>query len=314
MGPGGGALPVRKITWKWIKRRIAEGYGSGHGEHYKPWLAVGQSGVPGRSNQKLVVMPGRMTRAATMSRGEERVALVLYWLGVSDVRTQYPMWPMRHAHPGTDIPGFDWPANSLVAGLLDIAKVAGIIHGIELGTNVPYVATLDIVVTHELYGRPELAAISIKPRDLLNSAGPNSRMLQRLELERRYAQEAKLPYVIADRHVIPDVLWTNVNDLCPRKFVIDATQKHETFMREFEQFANQSILELTKREIEIAAQRAFRRTRVEIQWALRQLMWSSSLDIDLSKPIIENATLPLGATRIKKALMGNLLPRKPRNV
>ncbi|HRE16189.1 MAG TPA: TnsA endonuclease N-terminal domain-containing protein, partial [Rhodocyclaceae bacterium] len=171
-----------------LYQAIRAGHGQGHGAAYQPWLQLRRKNSSPDSNQVVSWMPLLNRPAHYLSRGEYQTALLLLWLDVSDLREQYPIWPFFHPHPLHGAPEADGLAYRFTQGLLSIAQAAGIDHGEEIGSGLPYVATLDFLITIPGKQGPRLAIFSSKPVSEGDDM-PKWRMLERLELERRYAEE-----------------------------------------------------------------------------------------------------------------------------
>lgn len=76
------------------------------------------------------------------SRQEKKISRALLWLGATDIREQFPIWPWPHAHPLTGAPGAEHLVLDGSPGLMDIANPAKISHGVAIGTTLPYIATV----------------------------------------------------------------------------------------------------------------------------------------------------------------------------
>jgi hypothetical protein len=183
---------------KQIVAAIAEGRGQGHGNHYRPWLRVTRKNSSPKSNQVVGRLPGYCRQGNFFALSEWSIALALVWLGVVDVREQFPLWPMEHAHPLAGAQGTENLQLGNCRGLLDSARDAGIPHGVWPGTNIPYVATIDLMVTMNTLSRssPALVALSAKPVRTPSDINPDSRVTERLELERRYSKDEILNFYL----------------------------------------------------------------------------------------------------------------------
>jgi hypothetical protein len=147
-------------------------------------------------------MPPLGRTAHYFSRGEYHTALLLLWLGVDDLREQFPLWPAPHPHPLYGSPLQSNAPLTWAKGLLSIAEEAGIAHGVEVGTRVPYIASLDLLATVTLPTRIALAAFSSKPIPNAGSA-VSWRTRERLEVERRYAEDVGSSYFVSHSALIP---------------------------------------------------------------------------------------------------------------
>lgn len=185
----------KKMTLKKLIEKIRFGHGQGHGKEYQSWLQIRRKNSTSKSNQVVAWMQPLGRVAHYFSRGEYKIALLLLWLGIEDLREQYPLWPIAHPHPLQGAEGAESKTLPWGRGLLEIASEAGINHGIEVGTDIPYIATIDLLVTLRTLRGLTLVGISCKP-----FSSPNGvirlRTLERLELERRYFQEADARYLV----------------------------------------------------------------------------------------------------------------------
>lgn len=189
--------------WKNLHARMRDGRGQGHGDLYQPWLWIRRKNTSRKGNQVTDAMPGYRRASHFLARVEWHVGLLCLYLGARDVREQLPLWPDEHPHPLNDLFLRRGLARRQHRGLLDIAREAGIEHGSEVGfPDVPYVATLDLAVTLVARQAVRLVAVSLKPFGEVLEAEPLDRMLERLELERRYFAESCDRYVIADQSLL----------------------------------------------------------------------------------------------------------------
>lgn len=194
---------MAKMTLNKLYKLIAEGRGQGHRDEYKPWLQVCRRNPSARGNQVVDVLPGYLRPSHFMARVEAHVALLCLYLGAWDVREQFPLWPVTHWHPLADLPEACSSAQRTMRGLIEIAEEAGIAHGQEIGSKgVPYVATVDLAVTLKCSAGARLAAISLKPHAEVRAADPTDRLVERLELERRYFAEAEAHHSIVEQKLL----------------------------------------------------------------------------------------------------------------
>lgn len=189
--------------WKKLERRILDGRGQGHGDRYLPWLWIRRKNTSAKGNQVAGAMPGYRRSAHFLARVEWYFGLLCLYLGARDVREQFPLWPMAHVHPLDELFRLTGKVMPLTTGLLEIARQAGIEHGSEVGfPGVPYVASIDLAVTLAVGRNVRLVGVSLKPLAEVREAEPTDRMLERLELERRYFNASGDRYVIADQTML----------------------------------------------------------------------------------------------------------------
>lgn len=147
-----------------VDRYVAEGYGIGEGESYKPWLRV--QDVPSRGRSRKV--PGMTVNRTyhVLSDFEYQYLMVLEFSErVIDIREQYPLFPTPEAQ--------------------QIAAHLGIAYPRYPGTSVPYVLTTDFLITYsDVNGQTHTAARTLKYDDELAAPKNLQRRLEKFELER----------------------------------------------------------------------------------------------------------------------------------
>ena len=160
-----------------IARRIKEGRGQGYGKDYLPWLTVQEVPSSGRSHRIYSHKTGRVHHL--LSDLELAVFLSLEWeSSVLDIREQFPLLPS------------------------DTKQIA-----IDSGIKHPAIRGVDQVMSTDFLmdckdGPFEQFAIQVKPAAVLQ----DERTLEKLELERRYWQQKKIPwFIITDKEINPVV-------------------------------------------------------------------------------------------------------------
>lgn len=286
------------MTYAKLTARIALGHGLGSGPHYLPWLTLRKKNPSPHSNQVISRMPPLGRTAHYFSRGEYHTALFLLWLGVEDLREQFPIWPIPHPHP-LDLYGVaqDKP-RPWSRGLLAIAAAAGVEHGVEFGTNVPYVASLDLLATTRLGGRSALTIFSSKPID---SPGDDVkwRTLERLELERRYAIDIAARYYVSSAALISVLTagqlenWLDASNL---RYFPHLENYAAPFAASFNESKVLSILE--------AVNKAASQCSLDLDqaWFLfRHCAWTQAIDIDPTVRILHSYPARPGGRALRQA-------------
>lgn len=257
--------PSRRMTWKKLTHLISQGYGQGHQSLYKPWLHITKRTSSPVSNIGLLPAPDMGRIHHYLSAAEKTTILLLKWLGAHDIREQYPAWPWPHLHP---LHGLHPSANDTkLPGLQDLANEMGIDHGHFIGTNIPYVATLDVLSTwRDPDGTHRLIAHECKPADVLQQAA-NTRVRERLQLTGRYCREAQIPRVIFHAEHLPKHLSVNLDQpiasrqdafKVPDVMTVDAIKRmvanyqsvHTREMKKFRERLNQ-LCEMSSEELQI---------------------------------------------------------------
>ena len=158
-----GVIRMAKRSRIWNKtsyeRRVKSGRGIGEGPSYQPWISVHDFSSRGTINRVKGWKTGRIHHF--MSNNELNYFFLLEWADeVIDIREQYPLE---------------------VSLTLEISATAGIRHPRDSQNGFPYVLTSDFLIT---------TANGLKARTIKMSCElDNPRVLEKLEIERRYWAE-----------------------------------------------------------------------------------------------------------------------------
>ncbi|PWB84485.1 MAG: heteromeric transposase endonuclease subunit TnsA [Methylocystaceae bacterium] len=167
-----------------IARFHKEGRGQGRGVDYKPWLTVRDVPSQGRSHRLRGMKTGRLHHL--LSDIECRTFLLFDWAdAVTDIREQFPL---------------DRDATQR------IAESIGVTHPGDVGTRTPLVMTSDLVIDMAHGGRATILARAIKPAEELGKP----RVLEKLEIERRYWLEQEVDWGIITERDIPTTVANNI--------------------------------------------------------------------------------------------------------
>lgn len=294
---------TKGMTYKKLYEHIRVGYGIGHGISYKPWLTLRRKNPSPHSNQVVSWMPPLQRSAHYFSRGEYHTALLLLWLGVQDLREQFPLWPIPHPHPLSGAPGTEALQLAWSRGLLEIAAAAKIDHGYEIGSRQPYIASLDLVATVHLPSQIRLVTFSSKPI-IEADEEVKWRTLERLELERRYTAEIEALYFVSSSALIPLLTAGQL------EWWLDCSTLHcaPHLLLESEKFADQ-INERLDLPINESVVRAAQLISVSIEngWLLfRHCAWTQKIDIDPSIRILTSHPLRAGGRALRDAMRRRL--------
>lgn len=293
--------PSRCMTWKKLAALISEGHGQGHRGHYKPWLHITKRTSSPISNIGLLPAPDLGRTHHYLSTAEKTTILLLKWLGAEDVREQYPAWPWPHAHPMHGLQHQD--AEQRLPGLESIANDLGIRHGNFFGTDIPYVATLDILSTWRSdNGLPRLIAHECKPASVMQ--GPDSkRTNERLNLTERYCAQARIPRFIFHAEHLPANLAVNLDALAPRLprhllAEIKATKGYERLVEAI----NKDRANKTPAEILGCITRKTGLRQSALRNMLHIAIWCQDVDHDLLVPIELQQPLISGGRQLRQRL------------
>jgi hypothetical protein len=209
------------------------------------------------------------------------------------------MWPVPHPHPLQPYLSevehrFDW-----APGLLEIARQAGIEHGVEVGTSIPYIATLDQLVTARPSGKLGLFCFSSKP-----ISSPNQdvswRVKERLELERRYSDAVAERYIVISSSLLPTRM---VGQL---EWAIDcSTLDFQPELRSHSQKFADLVSAAPSLPVATAVHDAARRVGLSTQegWLLfRHCAWHQYIDVDIFSPLLTSLPVRSGGRARRSAL------------
>lgn len=175
----------RKTDRRVIENRINAGRGQGRGKAYQPWLRIQDVPSNGLAHRVKGWKTGRVHHLLSML--ELNYFYVLEWsLWVSDIREQYALLPLEET--------------------LTIAEQGGIRHPADPQTQEPIVMTTDFVITRAQAEGEVDQARTVKPSDKLASA----RVLEKLEIERRYWQRRNTDWGVVTEREIPEIWVKNV--------------------------------------------------------------------------------------------------------
>lgn len=298
-------MPAPKITIDYIQRVIQRGDGQGHGRDYKPWIQIRRWNPSPISTQVAGRLPPFFQRTAFLSANEWHVARIMAWVG-AEVRAQYPAWPWRHPEPlyglNTELDlELQWSR-----GMKNICQDAGINHGNYPGTHLPYVWTLDFMLTLRcLNHKPKEAVVSIKwinDEKFKNNLDPIDRQVEKLEAERRFANELGIPYYVTGAEMFPDHLKDNLAWLVsaaevPKKQNIRYILL-QNFLDVFVDLADSYPIE----EWVLWMQKDQKASWLDAQYIVQHILWHQYVDVDLTLPVRFKEPVISGGRNYKSSL------------
>lgn len=295
-----GVMTTSKLT-----AAIRKGFGRGRDELYQPWIRVRRH-LHSKVSKLSTQHTNLYERAIHVLAGTERDSLAIaLWLGAIEVREQRPMWPDPHEHPACGLlPELD-RRYLPVRGLLDIAKELGVDHGTYVGTNIPFVATIDFTFSVGRWHDRQLIDWSVKPREILDTAPNRERIFERIAMERKYSQEVGSKHVLIDGTQWSELLADNVRDFRP----LHSDYGDEGRRRLIEDFSAE-FMHVADHETIIDA---LRRTaqRLKLSWndanaCFQAGAWFGHIDLDFTKPILTTQPMNRDAANTKHRLREQL--------
>lgn len=183
-----------------------EGRGKGRGADYKPWLTVHDVPSSGRVHRLRGLKTGRQHHL--LSDVEWRLFLLFDWADdVEDIREQFPL---------------DRDTTKRIANEM------GVRHPTDPSTKTPVVMSTDLVVDVLRNGRLVTLARAIKPSAEL--AKP--RILEKLEIERRYWVERGTDWGVLTEKEIPMAMTTAIFWVHGYGYLDNLSQPHPGYYQE----------------------------------------------------------------------------------
>ena len=174
---------MKQMSRERMVARYNEGYGRGEGVNYRPWITA----QDGPSLGVITQFKGRKTGRihVALSNLEKHTIRAVQWLNhVTDIREQWPLWPLEETE-------------AIAAGL-------GVKHPADRsGTNI--VMTTDVLLTTTNVP-VSLEPITVKPETELS----NSRVLEKFEIERVYWERRGCRLGIVTGRQLPQALTSNL--------------------------------------------------------------------------------------------------------
>ena len=288
-----------------LSSQILEGRGVGLGDAYQPWIRVTKGNTSSTSNQSIAQMPGYARQLHFLSRGEKHFAQLLLWLGVVDVREQFPLWPWPHPHPMLELSTGPWPEHP---GVSAIAREAGISLRPYAGLTVPVILSIDQFVTLPPQGDGSvIVGVSCKPSSKLLNAAPSDRIRERLELDRRYCEVAELRHLLVHPEQIPKTLRQQLDWLAPlvprdKLNAICASRNYLTFIERLRESAYSRPLKIAANE----SSKGLSWPAPVVRFCTHTALWRLDVDADLLRPLSMLEPLRPGGCAVRDTLRKNI--------
>ena len=293
-----------------LSSAIADGRGRGVGDEYTPWIQIRRSTSSPFSNQSIWRLPGMRRASHFLSRGEREIATIVSFAGATDIREQYPLFAWPHPHPADEIHGVH--SNSPHIGMERIAAEAGIKLTHYPRTKIPVVLTIDLMVTfpERDTSKDQLLGISCKPRQGRNGGYP-LRVLERLELDRRYCARADIRHLLLHPEMFPRDLSASLTWISPdsHRNAWGAIRKSSTYLDFVDRVGRKAYERPPYLVVEKAA------TRLSIPSAqagdfLKIALWTQDLDVDLNCRLSMSSPFRPGGRAMKTLLASMLFGRR----
>lgn len=281
-----------------VQRAINDGRGQGRGDYYQPWIRITRRFSSPFSHMVFAALTVHSRNHHFLSKLEHHTALLMSYLGATEIRECLPMWPTPHSHPwredGSDVPG-----------LIEIADTAGIDHGTFIGTSVPYIGSLDMLFQVPDRGRVTYLGVSCKPDQVY--AGSH-RAQERVELDRLYCLAVGAIHVREGGAGFNDLLIKNLLAYRPlRSELVKFSEQSSLidYCGEFERLSGSMPLHAA---ITAAGRRLNLPSGLDgVFW--RVGVWLHRIDIDLSRPVSMRQPAQRGGDQVLAAVRQRYLGR-----
>jgi len=294
----------RKVMTKQKMRDLIRcGFGQGRGERYVPWIRVTRSMSSQESGTLRASTPVHTRQLHLLSWLEYKAALLLCWLGAEELREQYPLWTDAYVHPRFH-PEAPYATAALPkVSMQEVAHDLGIKQGCYVGTDIPYVATTDLVAQFGAEHNDLMLFVSCKPAGV---RAEKSRVDERLALEAEYARRAGAVHCVFDGSVLTETIAANLDLLAPgRGYLCDRNiaARRSQFACAFNE--TEAYVPLRER-----MHKAMAMASIQLDDAIADLkasIWLGLIPFDMSSELRMNRPLRVpGKTDIKHRLFSQL--------
>jgi len=297
-----------KVTSGMIESLVGSGRGSGTLDQYQPWLMPHKSVSSVSSNISYVPMPMLQRHCYFLSRAERAVSHLLWWVGAYDVREQFPLWPWPHSHPMSAVdPERNWPEHP---GMHAIAHTAGIPVYRYAGLPIDRILTIDLLVTVRatVEAPLQLMGISCKPFEIVRTAKPTDRVLERLELDRRYCIAAGIGHRLIHPERFSQTLIRQLDWLAPlcARALVDKAAASLTYQKFVDRLRKTAFVRPASEAIDDAS-RGLDWSPAQTRFAAHLSMWRLDVDVDLRQPLSMTSPLPFGGKTGRQQIRDDLL-------
>lgn len=286
-----------------VSRAIHAGYGQGRGDSYQPWMRIRRNFSSPVGYQVFDSVALHTRNHHFLSALEFHTALLVSYLGASELRECLALWPFDHPHPDS---GLDYDADRYLdtaTGLIEIARQAGIDHGFFVGTTVPYIASIDLMFRMRLGHKWRLIGISCKPKDITEQS---TRAQERIELDRLYCMSIGAHHMHEDGEGLNLELIRQVNWMRPLVSDLRShqrTSRLDDFCAQFDEYAAEQCIS----DAVIGAGRRTGLKSLDPYMFFRLGVWLHLIDIDLTQRVQMRHQIKRGNASVLQALQARYL-------
>ena len=280
---------AQRVTLEHIKQWIAEGRGCGHGSEYVPWIKIKKRGLPGKSNLQFRFIPELSRSGHLLSAGELHLVRLLLYLGVADLREQFPCWPWPAPHPLHQHPNFNPRHLSWSKGTAAVAKKLGICHPRFPGTRLLHIPTIDVLAT--IKAKPDYRAVAFSVKPDPTKSDLSEWDAAKLSIQEAYCWELNIPWSLISAENIPATLRENL------RVLIHHSAPKPNLDEKLARFSELMTTTLVAGDaIENCIQRTASQLAISVDLSLElfhRALWRKAIPIDLRKPWVMREPAPL---------------------
>ena len=297
-----------KFTDKYLTNFIASGHGSGFDEDYLSMMEIKRWNASPVSTQVRKALPPFQRTCHFFSHSEWYIALLMAWVGAL-VREQYPLWPWAHPHPEYGRNFEDDATLPRSEGMRAVCANAGIGHGTFVGTDIPYIWTIDLCLTLPWITLPKRRTVLVSIKPLLSDRyihiDPLDRGPEKLEGERRFANQLGVNYLVEDASRYPSKLFAQLEGLADAANLPSSHPLNTTLQA----FLDARSGRLDQESLSESLQRLRLDWNLSLQHAtflLDHMLWHQMIDCDLSRPIRRGQPPIAGGRALRMAIRTEL--------
>lgn len=280
-----------------VQRWIKQGRGSGRNDSYSPWLRITRRFSSPVSHMVFAALSVHQRNHHFLSKLEHHTGLLLAYLGASEIRECLPLWPTEHSNPIQD------DRVERCRGLRDIAEQHGIEHGFFVGTDVPYIASIDIMAKVPWHGKTHYVGVSCKPDPIMASS---QRARERVNLDRLYCKEIGARHIHESGASFNQTLAKNIETYRPSLFDLQELVG-STKLRDFCGHFNQAPDGWPLHQIITESGNSVQAKGPDAAQLWRVGMWTHEIDIDLRERVAMLKPVRRGGMAVRAALAHHFL-------
>lgn len=238
------------------QRKLQNGYGTGIGQYYKPWIAESELPDHGVTSKPFGLKTNRIHLC--LSNHESNFLYIAEFDSeVVDIREQFPLFPLELSMRASEELGIKYPINPK--------------------TQLPIIITTDFLLTCNSGNGYYYEAYSVKPEDGLRT----TRDFEKQEIERAWWESLGIKWQIYIDTEVQKVVAENI------KWISQPARNNVVFRAEVLTKAL-DLIEIGKSDISIIVRRLVKELNLgelEASSLFKTLIWEKFIEVDLTVQI-----------------------------